>query len=591
MFVRRASVALILASLGAGASVCTAEEASKSRLPVASQNAIVCVRVKSVAGVVDQLDKVARLFDPQMGPMVGMQLKQGLGQLAGIDHTKPMALVLLDPRKYDDPMVGIFHVNDAAAFREKMRADHKHVQGNLGIVSDDEGAAAEVATAVKAQEAAGLFAAGMTDMIVVDADMPALFKRYKMEIQGGLQMLRMKLVGAGGMEAELDEKQQMGVRALDTLTKLVAELEKQTGPVKLGLSLDTTRLTLNTKIEAAAGTEFSQFLKKNAVPAPMVLANYLPKDAYASSIMQFDPASHASLGVGIVEIVCTILGLGADQTGELVAATRKTVSNMTGLQASAAVLTEGGQAGVQLYGIKSQEEARGAMRSWLKFAKGCKLAAEYGLTFSLKEGHRQHGGVPVDLVRVDVDVDKLAGKLPGEAGGKAEMKTAIKQMLKMGYGAEDKVTAEVVYGKRLQVVAYGLGADAVMNRQIDLMKTGGANGLGKSKTYQKALDSQPQNASAYWHFSLFGYADVLGEQLGKMMGPMFGGMNFIPTRQELPKDEVPMSGSVTHSAEASHIAVHVPIKPLADMFKVGKAKFEVMMRERMQGMQPGQPMQ
>jgi hypothetical protein len=584
----------MLAAAVLAASWCGAADAPKSRLPVTSPNAIVCIRVKSLSDAVDQLGKVATVFDPQLGMMAGMQLKQVAAEFPGVDLSKPVAAVVLDPKVYRDGFVGVFHVQDADAFRLGIKAKNKMVQAGLGIASDDAGAMNEVAAALQAMENAGAFGAGMTDMIVVNADIPALLARYKMEIQGGIQMLRMKLVGAGGMETELDEKQQMGVRALETLQKLVTEMEKQAGPVEIGLSLDTTRLTANVKAEAAPNTPFAAFLKQNAVTAEMVLANYLPADAYASSIMQFDPASHTNLGVGMMQIACRILGLGADETASIVAATRKTIGSMTGLQASAAVLTGKGQSGVNLYGIKDQDAGRSAMRSWVKVAQAGKVGEflkTYGLSVALQESHRTHGGIPVDKVQVDIDVDTLAAKLPGQAGDQAEMKTAIKQMLKMSYGAEDKIVAEVVYGKRLQAMAYGADTEAVMNDQIELMKAGGATGLGKTTGYQKALASQPENASGYWHFSLFKYSDALSEQLQKAMGPMLGGMDVIPTRDELPKDEVPASGSIVHKGNASHLAIHVPIKPLADMFKVGKAKWEAMMRERMEQTPQPMPMQ
>jgi hypothetical protein len=593
MLKRRMSSMLMVAMavVVAGASMCSGADV-KSSLPFGSDNTVAVVRLKSIDKTLTAVTELVTSFDPNTGAQVSMMAKMQLAQLAGIDQSKPAAILILDPKKYTEPIVGVFALKDAAAFR-KVQIAKTLVVGQLGLLSNDEAALAEVGQALKARGLAAVPTADMTEMIVANANIKEIMTRYKMEIQTGLAVAKMQLGGGmGGMEpdgaAPPDPKKQMAMKALDYVNKLAAQIEKQGGPVEVGLNISKAEIVSRFMVEAAAGSDFAQFLAKNSKPVSPALAQYLPKNAAQTSIALSDPESMAKLGVGIVEIACDIFGLSNDEALRIRTAMIDSFSNFTGLQASAALVMGDGQAGVSLTGIKNSDAARKANRSLFQLANTGKIGEflkTYGVAVKVTEKKREYGGIPIDRVEILLDAETILAALDVPADARAMMKQQIAKSLKSSYGHEDRVVMEMAYGKSLAVAAYGPSVDKVMDGQIELMKARGVGSIGRTAEYKTALARHPKDACMLTHVSLYAYSDMLGKMMANQMGGM-GAMDIFPTRAELPATDDPISGSARISGTKATLLMHVPVKPIAAFADVMKKKAAKAMQDMMKNAQP-----
>jgi hypothetical protein len=584
-----AAAVLVAASAGLGA------EAPRAELPLGSPNAILCARVKNLDQGIQALAGLVTVFDEGAGQEMKNEIEQGFQDLPGVERKAPAALLLLDPKKFDEPVVGVFTLKDANAFKE-VRTAQVVVVGSLGVIAEDEAALAEVAQEIKAAKLNAIPTADMAEMAVGNADLGAILTRYQQDMQAGLQLLKMQMGGGmGGMQPDAPQPtptQQMGLRAIDQLAVFLKAMEKQVHTARLGVDLDTERIVSHFALSATPNTDFAAFLKKNNRPAMLALASYLPRDAFVTSVSAYDPDSVGTLAVGLIEVACHIAGVADAEKASVTAVVRKAMRNATGVSATANVPGKQAAGGVSLYGIRDKQVARTVTAEFAKLTQQGALGdffKKYGLGVKVTEVHRDYGDLPIDRIEMLVDINVLANALPIPPEGKMMMTQQLKQMMKMNYGHEDRIELEIIYGKRLAATAYGAECRRLMNRQIDLMKARGADGIGNTPAYKAAMARHPKNATAYWHMSLFGYVDLFSKVMAQQaaaqpgMGP---GMNMFPTRSELPPNETPITGSVRIEGNTAVTRVDVPVKPIAEVVAAVKRKMEKMMQEMMRNMQP-----
>ena len=584
------SAAVVLA----GASLC---DAAQSKLPLGSANTIVAVRVKSIDAALKAATDVVTAFEPKAAPMINVQATQMLAKLPGIDKGKPFAILILDPQKFDDPMIGIFTLADPKLFREGVKNTPVQVIGKLGVIGEHEAARGEVVEYLKAGGIKAVPTADMTGLAVASVDVGDLTRRYKKQMQAGLQMMKMKVAGKmPGMEAEdekaeegLDPKnRQMALKAIDYALKLIDQLEKQGGLVEAGLTADGNMVTATFSADAVPGTPFAEFLMKNNRPVNRALAKLLPSNSVSTSMTSFDPASAGELGIGLVTIACDIFGLGADETRAVKEVLADAMKNRSGLQAQAEVPVKGGIGGIALQGIKDKDAARSSMQAIVELTKKGEIGdflKKYGISVAMTVKHREHMGIPIDKMEIAVNLDTLTAALPIPPDARKEMKKSLADTFEMAYGHKDKLVVEIAYGKQLSATTYGLEYADTMNKQIELMKARGAGSIARVPEYQAALESHPRDMSVFWHVSLFGQAEKIKQMMAKQMGPMMGGMDFFPKRSELPAKEQPISGSALIKDNRITIRADIPIKPVQAFVGVIRRKLEEAMKKRMEDMQ------
>ncbi len=597
---------LVVVVLMGCVSVCRAAEAAPAAeppvmkgLPLASRNTILLIRATNVeASVKAAAELVASFQEEAQKQDINKMVDELLGELKGVDRTGPAALLIMDPKKFKGfpvSMVGVFHLKDPDQFKTIIDNAKVRVIGKLGIISDGAEALAEVGDAIQAAGIQAIPVADMTDMVVINTNVSDLLKRYKPDIQGLLHLARVELgEKMPGMEPDPDEaaapaekpdpNKVMALKALDYLSKLIEETEKQAGPVELGLNLNMERGTARLAVTLAADSPAAKYLARNNRPVNLALASFLPADSYVTTIGSSDPEAGGELVAGMVRIAGDIFSLNAEETNAMVKAITDLSKNLSGLQASAQVATKDGMAGVSLYGIQDTETARQNMKALVALTKGGalgELLAKYGISVKVDEKHRESNGIPVDKIEAAVDMDKLAAALLGEGDrGKAEMKKGLGDMLKMAYGNPDKVVMEVAYGKKLAAMVFGADYQASMDKQIVLMKDG-PGGIGTLAEYQAAVARHPKESVAVGTFSLFGYADALGKMMGKMAFGAEPQMNMFPTRAELPPNDSPMSFSVRIDGSTATMYVDVPLQPIRVFADVMKKKMKKMMEDMM----------
>jgi len=581
----------------AGASLC---DAAQSKLPFGSANTIVAVRVKSIDAAIKAATDVVTAFEPKMAPVINIQVTQMLAKLPGIDKGKPFAILILDPQKFDDPMIGVFTLADPKLFREGVKDAPVQVLGKLGVIGEHEAARTEVIEYLNAGGIKAVPTADMTGLAVASADIGDLTRRYKKQMQAALQMLKMKVTGkVPGMEVEgeaepgeeeegLDpKKRQMALKAIGYALKLIGQLEKQGGLVEFGLTADRNMVTATFSADAVPGTPFAEFLMKNNRPVNRALAKLLPGNSVSTSIMSFDPVSGGEVGVGLVAIACDIFGLGADEAKAVKEVLADAMKNSTGLQAQAEVPVKGGIGGIALQGIKDKDAARSSTQAAIALTKKGEIGdflKKYGISVAMTVKHREHMGIPIDKMEIAVDLDTLTAALPFPPDARKEMKKSLADSFEMAYGHKDRIIMEIAYGKQLAATTYGLDYAGTMNKQIELMKARGAGSIARVPEYQTALERHPRDMSAFWHASRFGQAEKIGGMMAKKMGPMMGGMDIFPKRSELPAEEQPISGSALIKDNRITVRADIPVKPVQAVVGVIRRKWEEAMKKQMEDM-------
>jgi len=596
-------LAWVMAAVVLGsAPLCTAAEAPKSRLPFGSENTILTVRVKSINAGVKALMDLVSLFEPAMAMIIAQQVEMGLQELPGIDRNAPFALLILDPEKFPmaDP-VGVFTLEDPALFGapEEVGAS-RLVVGHLGVIGDDEDTLKEVTAYLTAEGIEAVPVGDMLDLAVVSADVGSLVKRYRPQINDGLNEARQALAemapAAGGPapppgdvppEPGIPESlRQALLKAVDYLVLLLDEVEVQAGLFEVGAAIDQEKLAFRLTGEAIPGSDFADFLKQNTLPLNKELAKFLPKEAVTSSIASNDPASLGRLAAGVVRIFGDIFGADDVELEKWRRLVLASTANFTGLGASAALPGETGMTNVSVQAVRDRKLAQENTRAAVELMKQGMVGdflRDYGMTVTLTEAHREHEGIPVDRMELHIDFDVLFDQLSMPPEMAQAMREGITQMMRQTYGSEDTIVAEIVYGKSLVVSTYGPDMASATDRMIELVKTR-SGGIIELPAYQAALNEHPANSSMFVHVSLYGFLETIGKQMAGAMGPMgpMGGMmppDLFPTRAELPEHERFISGSGRVESNRFLVQVHVPLEPV-------RVVFETIKRKMMEGMQP-----
>ncbi len=607
----RTKVCAVLAAtvVVAGLSFNSAKGAAGSKLPLGSKNTIVTIRVKSIDTAIKAVSQLVSGFSPDVALMLEQGVNKALEKFRGIDRTGPVAFLILDPEKLSVPLVVMFTLKDPNMFKNGgvKRAPVRAV-GRLGVVSQDPDGVAEVAQYLKGAGLRVIPTADMQDMAVATTHVGVLVKRYRKDIQEALDeakaefaaepkpgqqdALRALEEAKAELAAEPKPGQQEVLRALGYAAAFVAAVEQQVGLAELGLSVNGQRIRLRSAVEATPGSAFAAFLKKSDRPVSRELANFLPPNAVSSWLMSYDPHSMAELVGGLAVIACDIFGLSEAETNTIRRTLVRSAKSFSGLAASAEVPVEGGLGGIGLQGIRDRDTARACAREVYALAeKGAlgKLMKKYGVALQLTEKHRVYKDIPIDKLEISVDLDRLVAALPFPPVMRAKMKEGFAEQMKTAFGHEGKMVIETVYGRNLAASAYGLHHAELINKEIELIRSAGANGLGNTPEYHAVLAEHPEGFCAFSHTSLFGKLESIAKAMSQKMGPMMMPMQFLPTRAELPPDEELISGAVHIEGCRATLTVHVPIKPVRDIADAVKVKMQKMMEERMNRMRNAPP--
>ncbi|MFW6158649.1 MAG: hypothetical protein ACOC8E_04760 [Planctomycetota bacterium] len=574
--------AVILVGLLVGSSFCPAAEQPAPLLAFGTDDTIVAVRVKSINTVLNSVGAVMTKMEPQAGGMMKGMIQMALAQLQGADLDGPAAILVLDPKKYEgEPMVGVVTLAAAGDFNGPQGSQALAI-GKLGLVADNNAVLEKVSQMIQDTKIKAIPTRDMGDQVVIQSDVGGLLKRYELDIKTGLQQARAELRGAGA-DAAAEELKQMGLRALDHAAVLIQETQKQAGLAELGLTFGKDRIKANLAMEAVAGSGAAQFLSKNNIAARKALTKLLPKNAIATSVSSYDPDSFFGVVLGVVGGACDIAGLAEPAKALIHQKLKGLYGEMTGANAQAMVPTDKGFATVAVHATKGPEAARARVKEALELAQHGALAdlcQKYGLTIKLTPAHRKYKNIPIDKVEAKIDAEKLAAALPLPA----EARRGFPEALKKGLQNRDAFVTELVYPKRALVTADVSAGPEPMNAMIDLIKTEGADGIGSSPEYRAALDKHPQRSLALWHVSLFGYLDAMSKTV-QQAGDDAADVNILPTREELPAEEEPITGAVRIEGNRLIISADVPVQPIAAFAQVMKKKTEEKMRKQMEMME------
>jgi len=553
-----------------------------STLPVSVPDAIVLLRIKNINHAAQTLIDTAASFNPMFAPTVQQGIDEMKRELAGVNLDAPAALLILGADK--EPL-GIFTLSDPQAFEQNEQATAAlKALGNLGFICDDAETVDSAIAAFKEKGITAIPTADMKDMLVMDANMSELMAKFKPEITAGIETARMAIAGADGAGADaLTETQGMTLRALNHLEKLVDEIERQGGPMQMGLSFNPHEAAVNLDMSVTPGSAAAQLFSENSMPVNLTLAKYLPQDVYWSTIQSFAPESQARVMNWLVDMAADVFMLDAAEADAMHKAVATQAAALTGLNGSAEIAdANGAKTSIMIFGITSRDAARESVKGFIELTKNGKLgklAEEYGFTVNFFERHRDSDGIPVDKIEISIDFNKIADAFAVPAEQREFFIRAMSDAIRKTYGTDNTIVMEIAYGKKLATLVHGADVETHMDKQVALLKSG-SGGLLDMAEYKQAIANQQEKASALMHFSLFRFNDVLAGMLadqGMMMGPM----QMLPTRAELPPVDQPMSMGVVFSENKMSMKFHVPMQPIRDYVNIVQRKMMQMMQQMM----------
>ena len=461
------------------------------------EEAIGYIRVKNLPNVVGTLDKWASMLNPQMAAgsikaMVGQYM--GDPTMGGIDSSRPLLVLLLNPKKYTNPLVLYLPVTQPEKIQKGIqdKGSFTVLKEKTIIAGDDQPSVmkgVEVWSKVKplasqSMDTDGLFFADVDRiMSVYGADIDQKIK----EFQSQLSMMQQQ-TGQQGMAVQQKQMQAQ----MDAILKLVKEIKTFAlkADVK-GQGLVTTVL-----MEAKPQTDLAGLYSIKSADHHSLI-QFVPNGALKASFSG-DPESVAEFGSKMTD---SFLQKGGMLTPEKIQKVKKYQTlQKEALSGEVAVSLFGPQAsginGVQMYRIKDAKKALEMIRQAAEQVTMASNPAQ-GLTVTadFKEKARKVGDVDVHTMSVTItSTNPMAAQwmmmfLPG---GKMNLEMAI-------------VNDVMIY-------AFGTSVD----QSINSLKSGmGATSLN-------AFSKFPKNGNVYADIDLIGTIKSIFGPMFAMMAQMMG---------------------------------------------------------------------
>jgi len=444
------------------------------------------VTFRNIKALVDKSAKVAEKAWPGGGVFVNEAAAQMLDEnvLGGVDWTKPITLVFLSGKEFgkkEPTVVAVLPLLDAKKFGEAAKAagiGKIDLQGNLAIVSEDEGAIKFVTPQRLLGYSAFPAEAGTAD-IAASFTVGQSLEEYMDEISEGILRLEEQVGGLGniGPGAFLVK----AVKAFRPLVKLAAKQVKSAG---LNVQLNENSIDLKWRMTAAEGTELATFIASQPAGGSD-LVKYLPPEAVAGLAAKMDWMKLQPFANAIIGSLAGPLDLKADMQQKFTQMMFGSTATGEFVQIVASGAGHEGMQVVQVSKIGDPEKLRTAMKETMEWMAGglSSLFETAGVKMKVdyKANIRQYKDVPVDQITVSFEQEQgganpFAGQMPPQVSQVAAFDT-------------------------FAVTASQNPKGDLLDAAIDRIKGGGA-GLDTNAAYQRAKAAAPQGANIVG-FALF----------------------------------------------------------------------------------------
>lgn len=382
---------------------------------------------KNISSLLDTVDSWTAKVNPQMpAGMAKMSAGQYFGDpaMSGLDTSRPMALLFLNPKKYATMAVLYMPVTDASKMKAgiEQRGGLTVVKDNVLIVAD------ENPTIMKGVEllpkVLPLMSRTPDADIVVSVDVENLMKLYGDDLKQKIKDLKTQM-SAMQMQGQTADQAKMIDAQVDEALKFVAEIKT----VALKADAKADSLEISVMGEAKAGTDLARLMQVTNVP-PQSMVKLLPDGGIKIS-MCGDYDSLSEIGTQISERLMSKSGAMSKEQIETMKKITALKKEAIAGEAAVSLFIPGGQGGlngVMLYKVKDAAKALEMIRMAKDQAMLSNTSTEVTMIADYVEKARQAEGVDVHTMAITISstnamaTQQMAMFFPG---GKINVEMAI----------------------------------------------------------------------------------------------------------------------------------------------------------------------
>jgi len=456
---------------------------------------------RNLTGLLDTIDYWASQVNPQLPPgTVKMSVGQLFGDptLTGIDATRSIVIVLLNPKKYTNFIVGYLPVTDATKIKAGVEAKGtlSVLKDNILVVGDDNPC---IMRGVDLLPKVKPFISKAPDAdILVYANMESLMGIYAEDLKKKIQDLQaqMSMMQSGQTgKQEMTEKQKQTAAQIDEAIRIASEIKS------IAIKVDAKKEGLDIALlcEAKPQTELALLFNEKNISKPS-LVQFLPEGGAKISVT----GDYVSIGEFSNKIYENLMAKGAIVSQEQMQTNKKYNSlqkeALTGETAMSLFIPGGsGLNGIILQKVKNADKALEIIR----FAKekvllGNNTAQGITITADFKEKARQVDGVDVHTMAVSM----------------SSTNTATMQGLSI-FMPGGKINLEMAIVKDIMITGFGMPIDKTLQQ----VKS------GTGSTTLIALAAFPSNSQVYGDLDILKFLKTLLTPIFAMSQALGGGQN------------------------------------------------------------------
>lgn len=410
---------------------------------------------------------------------------------AVLDTTRPLALAIADPKRYEGkgfgPVVVAIPLKDPNGlidFMAKKAKSHETLAGKVHLFTMDKDPVYlilhEGTYAILASDQALLMAAVKTvapllqgkpgHLAQLRLDMEELYRLFGPEIEKGIAEMKRELV-AGDPKSSAEPAMKMFNRWIG--------YAKGTRVIDMALGIRGNDLFLETALGAISGSEFAKYMSKLNPGKPWGL-KYIPADCGIVGVARQNPETLAQDIDEAVDTLVSVLSewIPVETIKGWRGAMQESIKHFAGTSAGGVYATADG--GIGFAGanqVKDGKAAQEAMRKWVAFLSKevkklidtqfrkeiDKVALGANISLKLRKNKLRVGGVKGDLFQIKIKWPRLKDKKEREAMAKVKkgMAKVIGKDVNMGMVVVDDVMLTTFgkdYKKRMgQLVAIAKG--------------------------------------------------------------------------------------------------------------------------------------
>jgi hypothetical protein len=456
---------------------------------------------RNLTGLLDTIDFWVSQVNPQLPPGTAkMSVGQYFGDptLTGIDATRSIVIVLLNPKKYTNFIVGYLPVTDATKIKAGVEAKGtlSVLKENILVVGDDNPC---IMRGVDLLPKVQPFISKAPDAdILVYANMESLMGIYaedlKKKIQDLQAQMNMMQQGTTGKQ-EMTEKQKQTAAQVDEAIRVISEIKS------LAIKADAKKEGLDIALssEAKPQTELALLFNEKNISKP-TLVQFLPEGGLKISVT----GDYVSIGEFSNKIYESLMAKGAIVSQEQVQSMKKYTSlqkeALTGETAMSLFIPGGsGLNGIILQKVKNANKALELIRfAREKVLLGNNPAQGIIITADFKEKARQVDGVDVHTMMVSM----------------SSTNPATMQGLSI-FMPGGKINLEMAIVKDITIHAFGMPIDKTLQQ----VKS------GTGSTTLIALSAFPGNSQVYGDLDFLKFLKTLLTPIFAMSQALGGGQN------------------------------------------------------------------